>query len=118
MDDDFNSAGAIGVLFDLAREINRRKDAADPDAAAGQSLLLELAGVLGIDLARNPASQEAAGAGAAEPFVELLLEIRNQLREARQWQLADRVRDGLRERGVIVEDQPGRSVWRRAKPGE
>jgi cysteinyl-tRNA synthetase len=115
MDDDFNSAAALGVLFELAREVNRRR-AGGEQPAAGQAVLQELAGVLGLKLEAAPAAQPDA-AGAA-PFVELLLEIRTALREARQWQLADRVRDALRERGVVVEDQPGRSVWRWAKPGE
>jgi cysteinyl-tRNA synthetase len=114
MDDDFNSAAALGVLFELARETNRRRDNQDPSASAGQALLCELAGVLGLDL--SPRSE--ASANPAEPFVELLLEIRRELREARQWSLADRIRDGLRERSVIVEDQPGQSVWRWARPGE
>jgi cysteinyl-tRNA synthetase len=115
MDDDFNSAAALGVLFELAREINRRR-AAGEAGAAGQAVLQELAGVLGLKL--EPAAAAPADAAGADPFVELLLEVRTALREARQWQLADRVRDGLRERGVLVEDQPGRSVWRWAKPGE
>ena len=114
MDDDFNSAAALAALFELVRELNRRR-AAGEDVAGGQALLQELAGVLGLKL--EPASEGRADAGA-EPYIDLLLELRAHLREARQWQLADRVRDGLRERGVIVEDQPGGSVWRLARPGE
>ena len=115
MDDDFNSAAGLAVLFELAREINRRR-AAGEERAAGQAVLQELAGVLGLKL--DAAVAAVPSAAGAEPFIELMLEIRTALREARQWQLADRLRDGLRERGVLVEDQPGRSVWRWAKPGE
>jgi cysteinyl-tRNA synthetase len=114
MDDDFNSAGALGVLFDLAREINRRR-AGQPEAvAAGQARLTELAAVLGLDLERRSERQD----GQAEPFIELLVEVRTRLREARQWQLADQVRDGLRARNVVLEDQAGRTVWRWVRPGE
>jgi cysteinyl-tRNA synthetase len=115
MDDDFNSAGALGVLFDLAREINRRRPSGDPGAAAGQALLLELAAVLGLKLEDRP---RRATVGAAEPFVELLLEVRTRLREAHQWALADKVRDDLRALGIVVEDQAGRTVWRWAGPGD
>jgi cysteinyl-tRNA synthetase len=116
MDDDFNSAAALGVLFELARETNRRRAGGEAAAAAGQALLVELADVLGLDLIG--ASGSSAGAGAAEPFVELLIDVRKQLREARQWQLADQIRNELRARGVILEDQAGGSVWRWARPGE
>jgi cysteinyl-tRNA synthetase len=116
MDDDFNTPAALGALFDLASEINRRRTAArqgDAMAAAElpalQATLRELAGVLGLDLAGGAGAGEAA---AAEPFVDLLLEVRRELRAAKQWALADRIRDGLRERGVVVEDHPTGSTWR------
>jgi cysteinyl-tRNA synthetase len=114
MDDDFNAAGGLGVMFELAREINRRRGMEDGRAAAGQALLLELADVLGLDLRATSAKQ----AGAAEPFIDLLLDVRSRLREARQWALADQIRDELRARGVVLEDQPERTVWRRARRGE
>jgi cysteinyl-tRNA synthetase len=99
MDDDFNSAAALGTLFDLAREINRRRAADD-----------------GLGLTLEPV--EKRGTAEAEPFIELLIELRARLREARQWALADQVRDGLRARKVVVEDQPDRTVWRWARADE
>ncbi len=110
MDDDFNTSGALAALFDLASELNARRDDPAPEVAAGRATLLELAGVLGLDLTPRAAPVQAA----AEPFIELLLEIRRELRAARQWALADRIRDGLRERGVIVEDHPSGTTWRLA----
>ncbi len=117
MDDDFNTPAALGALFDLASEINRRRTAArqgDATAAAElptlQATLRELAGVLGLDLAGG--ASDGGEAAAAEPFVDLLLEVRRELRAAKQWALADRIRDGLRERGVVVEDHPTGSTWR------
>jgi len=110
MDDDFNTSAALAALFELAAELNARRG--DPAAAAevaeGQAVLRELAGVLGLDLA----PRASASAQAAEPFVELLLAVRGDLRAARQWALADRIRDGLRELGVAVEDHPDGSTWR------
>lgn len=110
MDDDFNTSAALAALFDLATEINRRRQEASAAAevVAGQAALRELAGVLGIDLA----PRESVAAASAGPFVELLLTVRQELRAARQWALADRIRDQLRELGVVVEDHPGGSSWR------
>ncbi len=109
MDDDFNTSGALAALFDLAKDINSRRQvpAAAAEVTVEQATLRELAGVLGLDLT----PRQAAAPAGAEPFVELLLTVRQELRAAKQWALADRIRDGLRERGVVVEDHPGGSTW-------
>ena len=112
MDDDFNTPGALGALFDLAREINRRRPAA-PEAAdvvAGQAMLAELTGVLGLPLESGTLERDG---GDAAPYIELLLATRQRLREAKQWALADEIRDGLRRLGIAVEDRPTGAVWRR-----
>jgi cysteinyl-tRNA synthetase len=106
MDDDLNTAQAIGVLFDLAREINRCRDAGRSVAAA-QAILRELAGVLGLRL--EAAANEAM---AAAPFIDLLLELRKELREAKQYALADRIRNGLGELDIVLEDGPGGTTWK------
>ncbi len=109
MDDDFNTAGALGYLFELVTAINRARDAGaggQPFAAA-QDTLAELAGVLGLQLA----TAGAQGAQAA-PFIDLLLELRTKLRAAKQYALADEVRNRLTDLGVIVEDTREGSTWR------
>jgi len=109
MDDDFNTAGALGHLFDLVRGINQARDAGIDEATleAGQSALTELAGVLGLRL------ELAAGVRTdAAPFIELLIEIRLELRQAKQWDLADMIRDRLEEMGVSLEDTPQGTIWR------
>jgi len=106
MDDDFNTPIATSVLFDLSRVANR---ADGDDKAHAQAKLAELAGVLGLEL-RAP---QTSGAGDAGPFIDLLLEIREQLRAQKNWQLSDAIRDGLAERGVTVEDSPTGATWRR-----
>jgi cysteinyl-tRNA synthetase len=115
MDDDFNTPGALAALFDLVREINRRRDAGAPagEVEAGQHALTALAAILGLQL---EAPQSAADGEDAGPFIELLLHTRKQLREAKQWALADEVRDRLRDLGVVVEDRPDGAVWRRERP--
>ena len=104
MEDDLNTAQALAVLFDLAREINRGRDAGRSVANA-QDVLRELAGVLGLKL-------ESAGPAAAAPFIDLLIQIRRELREAKQYPLADRVRTGLADLGVTLEDSAAGTLWK------
>jgi cysteinyl-tRNA synthetase len=115
MDDDFNTPGALGALFDLVREINRRRAAGEPSGqvAAGQATLQSLAAVLGLQLDTPERGTDGEDAG---PFIDLLLATRQRLREAKQWLLADEVRDRLRDLGVVVEDRPDGAVWRRERP--
>ena len=109
MDDDFNTAGAMGYIFDLVRAINQGRDAgAGPgDLQQAQQALLELTGVLGLRLAEV----EEKG-GQAGPLVDLLVEVRDELRRQKLWALSDRVRDRLAELGVILEDTKDGSAWR------
>jgi cysteinyl-tRNA synthetase len=111
MDDDFNSAGALAALFDLVTEINRAREAglAATPLATAQDTLAELTSVLGLGLAAPGQNQRGA---TAAPFVDLLVELRTQLRTARQWALADEVRNRLAGLGVIVEDTREGSSWR------
>jgi cysteinyl-tRNA synthetase len=106
MDDDFNMAQAVAVLFDLAREINRAIEEGMRVEEA-QSVLSRLADVLGLTLKRS-----AKGVAGAEPFIDLLVSIRTELRKDKQWQMADRIRDGLNEAGVIIEDNPQGTDWK------
>ncbi len=109
MDDDFNSAGALGHLFELVRAINEARTAGIDQENLGdaQDILCKLAGVLGLSLIqKNRIDAEAA------PFIDLLLEIRRELRTAKQWELSDRIRDKLSELGISLEDGKGGTVWR------
>ncbi|HSW56860.1 MAG TPA: cysteine--tRNA ligase [Dehalococcoidales bacterium] len=110
MDDDFNSAKAIGILFDLARDINQ---AADNGANIVEAVktLKELAGnVLGLQLT---APEKLASAVEAAPFIELLIQTRLKLRQAKQFQLADEIRNKLTELGIWLEDTPKGTTWRK-----
>jgi cysteinyl-tRNA synthetase len=108
MDDDFNSAGALAQLFELVRVINqaRADGATDVELTPAQEVILDLTGVLGLTL-----KEEKSGNQAADPFVNLLIEIRRELRENKQWALSDKVRDRLTELGVVLEDSKEGTLW-------
>ena len=109
MDDDFNTPQALAILFELAREINR---GGEKGAYTGEArhALKELAGVLGLTLKETEKSFTDAA-----PFIELLIKTRKQLRDAKQFKLADEIRNALLEKGVILEDNAQGTVWKRKK---
>ena len=113
MDDDFNAPEALAALFDLARAINRARGAGEP--ADGIELarvtLVDLAGVLGLDLKADP----AASAADAVAFIDLVLRVREELRQRREWALSDLIRDELAKLGVVVEDTPAGATWTRRR---
>ena len=109
LEDDLNTPQALAALFDLAREINRARGADQP-AGAARGALVELGGVLGLQFAERKAAESDAA-----PFIELLIEVRQSLRAARQFELADSVRDRLGELGVALEDTRDGTRWRRTQ---
>jgi cysteinyl-tRNA synthetase len=113
MDDDFNAPEAVAALFDLGRAINRARGAGATaeQIAPARETLLDLAGVLGLDLTSEP---DAASADAA-PFIDLLLRVREELRQRREWALADLIRDELSKLEVVVEDTASGATWSRRR---
>ena len=110
MDDDLNTPRALATLFDASRDINRgREDRRDVKQA--QSMLKELASVLGLTLRET----ELAGGADIAPFVQLLVDTRLELRAAKQYELADSIRSQLAELGVTLEDTASGSEWRRSR---
>ena len=112
MDDDFNTSTGMAAIFELVRAINSARDAgvSGPFFSAAQQTLRELTGVLGLTLTEE--TNEGTGRGDVKPFVDLLVNIRTELRTAKQWALADKVRNGLKEQGIVIEDTPEGPVWR------
>ena len=92
MDDDFNTASALGSIFDLVRVINQARDdnANDEELQPAQTELRDLTKVLGLRL-----EHREVRSGDVDAFVELLVEIRQRLRDEKQWELTDLVRDKL-----------------------
>lgn len=112
MDDDFNSAEALAVLFDMAREVNRLRDQDQlHEAVQVASELKTLAGILGLlqddpDIFLQGDSDDAAVIGG-------LIAKRNQARADKDWSTADAVRDELLAMGVVIEDGVDGTSWKR-----
>ncbi len=118
MNDDFNTPEALAVMFDLAHGINRARSAGQAGrAAALAGTLKRLGGVLGL-LGQDPEAYfKGGGTGVAQGLsdaeVETLVARREAARAARNWAEADRIRDELASRGIVLEDGPAGTSWRR-----
>lgn len=113
MDDDFNTPGALAVLFELAREINKLKTEDQRKANVLASRLKQLAGVLGL-LEQDPEAFLQGNAADDEVSkIEALIKQRNDARAAKDWAAADAARDALKAMGVVLEDGAGGTTWRK-----
>ncbi|QGX87457.1 cysteine--tRNA ligase [Escherichia coli] len=115
MDDDFNTPEAYSVLFDMAREVNRLKAEDMAAANAMASHLRKLSAVLGL-LEQEPEAFLQSGAQADDSEVaeiEALIQQRLDARKAKDWAAADAARDRLNEMGIVLEDGPQGTTWRR-----
>nr|WP_283205658.1 cysteine--tRNA ligase [Garciella nitratireducens] len=106
MEDDINTADALAVIFDLVKETNRYLDNHKSPATikAAYKLFMELSSVLGL-------LQKTEGQLDAE--IEALIQKRQQARKEKNWALADKIRDQLREQGIVLEDTPEGIKWKR-----
>lgn len=121
MDDDFNTAAAIAVLFDYASAINRfieeskietrthDETRAAVEAAGGS--FLSLSRVLGL-FTQRPVTRKSADNELSSKLLDLLVDVRKLARDAKQFQLADQVRNELTRLGVTLEDGPNGTRWR------
>ena len=107
MDDDLNTADALSALFELARDLNTTLTAANAPSRElcvfALDLFNELAGVLGLLYKKKEASLDAE--------IEALIAQRTEARRNRDWAAADRIRDELKARGVILKDTPQGVQW-------
>ncbi|HET60437.1 MAG TPA: cysteine--tRNA ligase [Chloroflexi bacterium] len=109
MDDDINTAGALGHLFELVKAINVTRDegAQDEQLADAQAVLRELTEVLGLRLQ----DADKAGQGDAAKFIDLLVALRSEVRARKLFDLSDKIRGSLKELGVAIEDSREGSSW-------
>jgi cysteinyl-tRNA synthetase len=124
MDDDFNTPGAIAALQDAARELNVAKSAGDHARAASLAAeIRHLGGLLG--LLEQPASEwlaapstlaggpDVVGGALDAAEIERRIAARVAARRQRDWKASDRIRDELAAAGVLLEDGPAGTTWRR-----
>jgi cysteinyl-tRNA synthetase len=122
MDDDFNTGGAVGKLYELLTHLNRFADSRKleaPGAPAddiaqfkrGMTVLRELAQVLGL-FETKPAASAAASDELVSGLIQLLIDLRQEARKSKNFPLSDQIRKRLGELGVTLEDRPGGTGWR------
>ncbi len=122
MDDDFNTGGAIGVLHEMAGEINAfieqnqlERDKKPPMLqllAAAAATLKGLGLLMGLFRA-SAVKTEAKDTGLVDQLMVLLIQIRQDVRKSKNFAIADAVRKGLGEIGITLEDRPDGTVWRK-----
>ncbi|MCA9215389.1 MAG: cysteine--tRNA ligase, partial [Planctomycetales bacterium] len=123
MDDDFNTGAAVSELFELVRALNKFVDQNSlEDSAArttenvdafkrGVQTLKELSALLGI-FQVEPESDSGANDALVGQLMELMIELRNEARKEKNFAIADRIRDGLNEIGITLEDRKEGTGWK------
>ncbi|MCC7490760.1 MAG: cysteine--tRNA ligase [Fimbriimonadaceae bacterium] len=115
LDDDFNSPNALAALFDLTRAVNTALAAGTLSAAEAQAVDRLLRTYGGAVLGLLPEQFTAAGAaGIEDALVQVLIDLRAEARQGRNFALADSIRDRLTAAGVLLEDRPAGTTWRLA----
>ncbi|PHY63057.1 cysteine--tRNA ligase [Shewanella xiamenensis] len=113
MDDDFNTPEAYSVLFDMVREINRLKLTDMAEASALAVSMKQLADVLGLLHQSPDAFFKGEGSDDEVAEIEALIVERNRARSEKDWPAADVARNRLNELGVVLEDGPSGTTWRK-----
>jgi cysteinyl-tRNA synthetase len=107
MDDDLNTAGALGALFTMIREANIAADQSALGAGDAKAILAALGEIDGV-LDVTPQTETSV-----DDEIQALIDARNTARKARDFRESDRIRDELLARGIVLEDTPGGTRWRR-----
>ena len=125
MDDDINTGGAVGVLFDLRKLINgfindagllgdgKSAESSVSALVAGARLLKELSAILGVFRQPVESATSESGDELVGGLMELVISLRSSLRAEKNWPLADQIRDSLSELNLTLEDGPDGTIWRR-----
>jgi cysteinyl-tRNA synthetase len=108
MDDDFNTSLAMAAIYELVKLINQaRADGAnDTQLGIAQSVFNELTSTLGLVL-----TEESSQGTSADAFIDLLVALRRDLRNEKNWAMSDKIRDELKALGVFLEDSKDGTTW-------
>lgn len=110
MDDDFNTPEALAALFELVNEVNKTRDLVQA------ALLKSLAGILGL-LQREPETflqGDRSDDGISAEHIENMIAQRNEAKQNKNYAVADELRKHLQTQGILLEDTPHGTIWRRA----
>ena len=109
MDDDMGTPEAVATIFETVRRANAALDDGDDAAAGLVATVLDLAGALGLDVGGDVGGD----VDGDDAEIDALVAARTAAREAKDFAEADRLRDELTGRGVVVEDTPSGPIWHR-----
>ena len=118
MNDDFNTPRAVAVMFDLVSKVN---EWLMPGMLPTEATLREIdnlfdefgSGILGLPLSGS--STVVSGNGSAEAgLMDLIIEVRKEIRKQKMWALSDKIRDTLKGLGIVLEDSKDGTSWKRA----
>ena len=117
MDDDFNTPDALAALFTIARTVNSLKNKGDIGTARlCAASLKHLGGMLGL-LQRDPEEflkgGTITGEGPDDAAIDAMVAARVAAKQEKNWAEADRIRDELKAQGILIEDGPQGTSWRR-----
>jgi cysteinyl-tRNA synthetase len=115
MDDDFSTPVAIGALFDFFRDVNKYLDKEEQVSRGTLTAVRELYDELGVKVLGIVPDVKESEIGGSK-FIDLLIEVREQLRTEKQWQLSDDIRSKLKELGITLEDASGKTTWKTFTP--
>ena len=108
LDDDLNTAGGVAALFELVKAINSESRTASKAVLdKAKEELISLCRILGLELVEKPQSDKTIG-----PLIDLLIEVRKELRNEKLWMLSDMIRDRLQSLNITIEDGPDGTTWR------
>jgi cysteinyl-tRNA synthetase len=119
MDDDFNTPRALALIFDEVRSLNRLLDEQAVEGVGSRAqALIKICEVLGLfqdppeEFFRKKKERWLRQQGLRDDAVEKLIQARDQARKEKNWREADRIRDELQAKGILVEDTPRGTIWK------